>query len=316
MGGPGWGPANGARVGGRGARRDSPHPVLDSLHHLLLIEAHGSFTAAARAAHLTQPALTASIQRLEEAVGARLLHRHARGATLTAAGEALLPHARAALAAVEAARQAVAEVEGLSRGRVRIGGGSTACTYLLPPVLAAFHQAHPAVDLRLREMLTPDIPAAVEAGELDLGVATAPTPGEPWREDTMTLVASPSLAGRLILPLAPGSPALTFAPGSSLRALLDRHLPDLEIVVELGSIAAVKGHARAGLGVALLSRVAVETDLSLGRLVEVPDPRVPPPRQLVLVHNGEERLSPAARALRDLMRAQPPASAQHRKPVE
>ncbi|MCK6505616.1 LysR substrate-binding domain-containing protein [Myxococcota bacterium] len=290
--------------------------MLDSLRHLLLIEALGSFTAAAKAAHLTQPALTASIQRLEEAVGARLLHRHARGATLTAAGEALLPHARAALAAVEAARRAVAEVEGLARGRVRIGGGSTACTYLLPPVLTAFHQAHPGVDLRLREMLTPDIAAAVEQGELDLGIATSPTPGEPWRRDPMALVASPALAASLPLPLAPGAPALTFSPGSSLRALLDRHLPELAVVVELSSIAAIKGHARAGMGVALLSRVAVETDLALGRLVEVADPRVPPPRQLVLVHPGEERLSPAARALRTALLGQPPASVQQRKPVE
>lgn len=290
--------------------------MLDSLRHLLLIQAHGSFTAAARAAHLTQPALTASIQRLEEAMGGPLLHRHARGATLTAAGEALLPHARAALAAVDAARQAVAEVQGLARGRVRIGGGSTACTYLLPPVLTAFHQAHPGVDLRLREMLTPDIPAAVESGELDLGIATAPTPGEPWRLDPMALVAAPALAAALPLPLAANAPALTFSPGSSLRALLDRHLPELEVVVELSSIAAIKGHARAGMGVALLSRVAVETDLALGRLVEVPDPRLPPPRQLVLVHAGPERLSPAAQALRAALLAQPPTSVQHRKPVE
>lgn len=290
--------------------------MLDSLHHLLLIEAHGSFTAAARFAHLTQPALTASIQRLEEQVGARLLHRHARGATLTEAGAALLPHARAALAAVEAGRQAVAERTGLQRGRVRVGGGSTACTYLLPPALTAFHAAWPGLDLRLREMLTPDIPEAVAAGELDLGVAAAPAEGEPWLADPLVLVASPTLAARLGGSLAPGAPALSFGPGSSLRALLDRHLPDLDVVVELGSIAAIKGHARAGMGVALLSRVAVETDRGLGRLVELPDPRLPPPRALVLVHAGLDRLSPATLALRQALLDYSRASAQQRKPVE
>ena len=74
--------------------------MFDSFAHLLLIVEHGTFTEAARHAHLSQPALTASIRRLEEAFGAQLLHRGRRGASLTAAGEALLPRVRAALAAV------------------------------------------------------------------------------------------------------------------------------------------------------------------------------------------------------------------------
>ena len=282
--------------------------MLDSLHHLLLIAEHGSFHEAARRAHLSQPALSASIQRLEEAMGARLLHRHARGARLSAAGEALQPHARAALAAVASGRQAVAEMQGLARGRVRIGGGATACTYLLPPVLTAFHQDFPAIDLRLRETFTPAVRAGVAQGELDLGIAEAggaPIPGlveEAWTTDALVLVASPSLAVRLARQgdrLAPGTPTVTFSAGAALRELLDATLPDLDVVIELGSIAAVKGHCRAGLGVALLSRVAVAVDLELGRLVELADARLPAVRSLVLVHPGLDRLPPAARVLRE-----------------
>ncbi len=280
--------------------------MLDSLQHLLLIAEHGSFTAASRYAHLTQPALTASIQRLEDAMGAPLLHRHARGATPTAAGEALLVHARAALASVQAGRRAVAEVQGLARGQVRIGGGATACTYLLPPVLTAFHDAHPDIDLRVRETYTPAIAVAVRAGELDLGVAQGGAfegglVADAWLDDPLCFVASPDLAARLPrrgARLGPDVPVVTFVPGAALRDLLEQVLPDARIAMELGSIAAVKGHVRAGLGLALLSRTAVAVDLQLGRLVEVADPRLPPPRRLVLLHLGIDRLPPAARALR------------------
>jgi len=69
--------------------------------------------------------------------------------------------------------------------------------------------------------------------------------------------------------------------------------------MELGSIAAVKGNVRAGIGMALVSRAAVESDLAGGRLVEVPDPRTPIARTLSLIHRGRERLPPAAAALRE-----------------
>src|SRR5690242_13497579 len=105
--------------------------MLDELQHFVLIAGHGTFTEAARQAHLSQPALSASIARLEDFVGARLFHRGAGGTRLSAAGEALLPRARAALAAVAEGKRAVGEVLGLAAGEVRLGGGATACTYFL-----------------------------------------------------------------------------------------------------------------------------------------------------------------------------------------
>lgn len=278
--------------------------MLDSLHHFVLIAELGTFTEAAQRAHITQPGLSASIRRLEDALGARLLDRLPRGAAPTAAGRALLPRARAALAAVEDGRRAVSEVLGLEAGEVTVGGGAVACTYLLPPILAEFREAHPGVTLRLRETLTPRVAAAVDSGRLDLGV----TVGQPeddraerLGEDPLVFVAAPLAAEafwdgeRLI----PGTPLVTFPEGASLRAEVDRALPDAEIVTELSSISAAKGMVRAGIGVTLLSRAAVAVDLELGRVVALPDPRTPPPRTLVLRHRGLDRLSPAARALRD-----------------
>lgn len=287
--------------------------MLDPLHHLLLVAEHGSFTEAARRAHLSQPALSASIKKLEDSLGALLLHRLPRGAKPTAAGLALIPHAKAALGAVASGRQAVRALQGLERGQVRIAAGATACTYLLPQVLAEFHRRYPAITLRVRETWTPRINDAVRDGEVDLGITQGPPgelPGVPWLEDRLSLVAAPSLAQRLEKgPIRAGTPLITFAPGAAMRGLSDRYLPQAEVVVELGSIAAVKGHVRAGLGVALLSHVAVETDLSMGRLVALDGAGLPVSRQLSVVHMGKERLPPAGLALLELLQGWEPRPA-------
>ena len=272
--------------------------MLDELRTFVMVVDAGSFTAAARPAGRSQPALTAAIQRLEQSVGAVLLTRGRSGASPTAAGEALLPHARAALAAVEEGRRAVAELQGLQAGQVRVGAGATFCTYVLPAVLRALREAHPGLRLSLREGHTAELLDELSAGRLDLVAVPAtpdPPPGltvEPWLEDELVLVARPGLP-------ATGQPFLTFARPSPTRALLDQHFPDVEVALELNSVIAVKGSAREGLGVALLSRVAVAGDLADGRLSLVDDPRAPLTRRIVIAHRGLERLSPGAADLRE-----------------
>jgi DNA-binding transcriptional LysR family regulator len=275
--------------------------MIEALRHFLLIVEHGTFTAAARHAHVSQPALTASIHRLEAQLDARLLDRGRQGATLTEAGRVLLPHARAAVVAIEDGRRAMEALGRLDTGLVRIGGGQTACTYLLPPVLSAFRRKFPGVALRLREMPEELAVDAFEAGELDMVVAGG-TRGDRFRDEQIVLVAAPGLDPKTL-------PFIAFVPGSAVRAVMDRHFAGVPIAMELGSISTVKGSVRAGLGVALVSRTAVATDLSLGRLVEVKDPRTPLQRPLRLVHRGVERLSPAAAALRRLLLADAPKPA-------
>jgi DNA-binding transcriptional LysR family regulator len=272
--------------------------MLDQLRHFLHVEALGSFTAAARRAHVSQPALTSSIRRLEEQLGARLFDRGRWGATLTLAGRTLLPHARAAVIAVDEGAREVGRLVALESGEVRVGGGSTACTYLLPPVLSQFRRQHPGVRLVLRELPEELAVDAFERGELDLVVAGG-AKGERFRDEEVVLVAAP---GRDVSAL----PFVTFLPGSAVRTLLDRHFPERPVAMELASIGGVKGAVRAGLGVALVSRSAVATDLALGRLVEVRTSVTPIPRPLRLVHRGLDRLSEPARALRAMLLADAP----------
>ncbi len=262
----------------------------DELQHFLLIAKHGTFTEAARRAHLSQPALSASVRRLEEAMQSRLLDRGRHGAQLTVSGQALLPYARAALAAIAGAKRAVAEIEGLHSGEVRIGAGATATTYLLPKILAKFRRKHPHIKFLLREGYALDIRAEIEAGDLDLGIVSG-SGNDFWMNDELIVVASPKIDARK-------AGFVTFPEGSNTRELLHKHYGDVEIVMELAGIAAVKGNVRAGMGKALMSRSAVRGDLRSGKLVEIRTRKGPVRRKLSLVHRGESRLAPAAAALR------------------
>ena len=284
--------------------------MLEPLRHFALVAQHGTFTAAARHAHVSQPALTASIQRLEAQLGARLLDRGPGGSTLTAAGAALLPRARAALAAVEEGRRAVAEVMGLDVGSVRLGAGATVCTYYLPRTLAKFRMRHPGVQISLREANPSDLIDSLEAGDLDLVILARVVPRggadllrvarsglvrEKWIDDEIVLVGAPGVDPKT-------APLVTFARGATTRTLVDQYFPGVPIAMELGSIAAVKGHARAGVGIALVSRRAVERDLAGGQLVLLASERTPIVRPLYLVHRGRDRLPPAAAELHRMLR--------------
>ncbi len=284
--------------------------MIDSLRHLLLIERHGTFTAAARAAHLSQPALTASIQRLEQQIGAALLERGRHGARTTLAGQAFLPFARATLGALADGQAAVAAVTDMQVGEVTIGGGATACTWLLPRTLARFRAEYPGISLRLHEASTHELLPALAAGDVDLGVVTSGTSlprgvsGTRWRSDALIVVSAPSVGGDA----GSGSQSwVAFQEGTPTRALLDRYEPDAQIAASLGSVGAVVALTRAGLGRALVSQVAVQELLASGVLVAQPTSWTPLVRQLDLVYRGssptQNRLHPAADALRALLLA-------------
>jgi DNA-binding transcriptional LysR family regulator len=165
--------------------------------------------------------------------------------------------------------------------------------YFLPPVLAEFRKAHPKVRLTLREATSDGVLSALEAGTLDLGVTTTDR-GDPWFEDELVLVRAPSLDPR-------GAPFVTFPLGGSTREMLDRHFPGVPIAMEIGSIAAIVAHACEGVGIALVSRHAVQREIAAKKLVRVPSPVTPILRRFHVVHNGLERLPPAGAALRELL---------------
>ncbi|MFD0417256.1 LysR family transcriptional regulator [Streptomyces sp. NPDC127108] len=159
---------------------------LRQLRYFLTVVEEANFTRAAAALHVAQPGVSAQIRQLERELGQRLLDRSGRSVTVTEAGAAVLPYARAALAAVDGIRQTADEFTGLLRGRVTIGLVSGAATheYDVASVLADFHDAHPHVEMALTEDTSDRMLAAVREGRLDIALAgladETPPQGVSW----------------------------------------------------------------------------------------------------------------------------------------
>ena len=132
----------------------------------------GSLTAAAEALGYTQSAVSRQIAALERDTGTRLFDRLARGVRLTDDGRCLLGHAHAVLDRLDTARGDLTAMRTLDAGRLRLGAFDTAEAALLPRALAAFRAGHPRVALSLTEANTPDLLAALSAGDLDLAIVS------------------------------------------------------------------------------------------------------------------------------------------------
>lgn len=246
---------------------------LTHLRAFVSIARVGVMTRAAVELHVTQPALSAQIARLEDEVGTPLFDRSPKGMSLTEAGRTLLPYARETLARLDDARLALDELRGLERGSLSIGGGATATTYLLPPLLARFHAAHPRIRFYVREQPSRGVVEAVLAGELDLGVVTLPVGSddpqlevEHWVDDELRLIVPPGhpLGRRKTFSWSDlsGTPLVLFEAGSAVRAHIDASIDaadvDSDIVMELRSIESIKQMVAQGIGAALVSEHALD----------------------------------------------------------
>jgi DNA-binding transcriptional LysR family regulator len=241
---------------------------LRQLEYLVAVAEEANFTRAAERVHISQSGVSAQIRQLEHDLGATLIDRSSRTARLTDAGAAALGHARAALAAVAALRQAVGEVSGLIKGRLAVGM-ITACTVSgLFDALAAFHRAHPGVTITLDEDNSARLTEQVRSGVADVALIGA-SGGPPHGLDALLIASErlaaaapsghPLLAGRAELTLADlaGYPIVCLPAGTGIRTVLDQACaaqglrPD--IALEASAPGAVADLAARGLGVAILS---------------------------------------------------------------
>lgn len=156
-----------------------------------------SFTQAAETLHLSQPAVSKRITTLEEQIGQSLFDRVGRSVTLTDAGRTLLPYARKVLQDLEDGRRALSHLHEKIAGRLSIGTSHHIGLHRLPPVLRAFTQQYPEVDLDLHFMDSEVACQAVLAGKLELGIVTLPSQPLPQLEmrsvwpDPLSVVVAP-----------------------------------------------------------------------------------------------------------------------------
>jgi DNA-binding transcriptional LysR family regulator len=256
---------------------------LRQLQYFVAVAEEANFTRAAERVHISQSGVSAQVRRLEQELGATLIDRSARTATLTAAGEAALDHAREVLSAAQAVRQAIDDVSGVLRGRLDVGMVSGCTITPLFDALAAFGAAHPGIEISLTEDSSDRLTERVRAGEVDvalIGAAGHTPPGlEAFTIVSERLVAAvPAghpLADRedaCTLSEVTAHPLVCMPAGTGVRAVLDAACARSELVPEIALIAsapdAVADLARRGLGVAILSEsMAPVRD---GRLQAVP----------------------------------------------
>jgi DNA-binding transcriptional LysR family regulator len=173
---------------------------LRQLKYFVAVAEESHFTRAAERLHVAQSGLSSSIRSLERELGTTLFRRSTRSVQLTPSGRALLAQARRAIAATDAAKDAVAAVEGLMRGDLAIGSLQCLHAVHLPTVLAGFAMAHPGLEIRLRHGGSSELTDLVCEGRLDLALVSRPA------QSPDGIVVSPLAAEPLVLACAPSHP--------------------------------------------------------------------------------------------------------------
>ena len=250
---------------------------------------------------ITQPALTARIQRLEQELGVPLFVRTPTGMRLTDPGRTFLPWAVRALDAVEEGRRHVDELARGGAGELAIGAAPAVGTYVLPALLKSFSDDLPNVSLVVRTGHSEEILDMVLRGEVEVGLVRAllhpQIQSVPFYEETLVLVTDPShpFAARKRISIAEIAEAqlILFDRTSSYHGLTSAFFREAGVtprgVMELDNIDAAKKMVQQGLGVALLPQTAVAGELADGSLVAVRLADVEPAhRQIVAVRRKDD----------------------------
>ncbi len=284
------------------------------LRYFQRVAEHGSFTAAARAMSVSQPSLSVAVRKLEEALGAALLHRSRQGVSLTRAGEILLEHMRQADRTLEAARDELLALSTEPRGTFSLGAHESLAGYVLPGFMARFFERYPEVHITLHNGNSRHVETGVIERRLDLGLVVNPTRHPDCVvtelfEDRVGFVVSAALKRRF---------------GGDARALLAEapwiSVPELQQTQYLvGALAAdgvtptshltcssmelVKSLVLDGVGVGVLPYRVAAHGVSAGRLVAL-DPKLPVFDDVIsLVRRYDLPMTAGARVLLDELKA-------------
>ena len=276
-----------------------------------------SFTKAAEALHMTQPAVTFQVRQLEEYFNTRLFDRTHNRISLTEAGQRVYEYAERIFTLYAEMENVVRDLTGEVSGILMVGASTTIAEYMLPALLGDFKVKYPEVTIRLHVANTDGIVSMVENNSIDLGVVEAPVHNknlvvETCRLDPLVLIVPPKheLAGESAVTMGRimDYPYICREEGSGTREVMLENLhasggspSDLEIVMELGSPEAVKGAVEAGMGVSIVSRATIAKELKLGTLVAI-DIDPPIERPFSFVHQKQQFRLRAIEKLLDFAR--------------
>jgi DNA-binding transcriptional LysR family regulator len=277
---------------------------LSLLRSLTAVADAGAITEAASRLGITQPALTRRIQQLEAEFGAELLNRSRKGAQLTEVGRLVEREARVLIDRYDSLKREVASQRTVEGGTVRIGGGATAVSFVLPDAIASFQRDFPLMHFHVKEASSSEVASDVADGRLELGLVTQPvrTAGleiTPLVEDAIVLVAAADhpLARARSVPVTSldGRNFVGFEGGSAIRQIVDASLREagvaINVVMELRSIPAILRMVTTTGNLAFVSQLGLQGQ-ELVREIEVAGLSVT--RRLGLAWRKGFELSPAA----------------------
>jgi DNA-binding transcriptional LysR family regulator len=277
--------------------------MLPQIEAFLEVARRQNLSRAAEALFVSQPTLTARLQSLEASLGEQLFVRTRRGMRLTEAGEAFLPYAEHALAALADGRERLDQLRRGVAGRLVLGAPPTVSTYTLPALLARFNAAHPGVRLAVKTGTSEEILQMVLHDQVQLGIMRSLHHTEiesvPLYTDALVLIAGPG--HRLAAPGSDRRVRLADLAGEVL-VLFGRSSSSLELttaafrqagvlptsVLELDNLEAAKKMVERGLGVSLVPVSTVTAELAAGTLVQIAlVDAAPVPREIVAVRRRD-----------------------------
>lgn len=272
-----------------------------------------SFTAAARALHLTQPAVSMQVRQLEQAAGLPLVEQLGRRVHLTDAGRELLRYAAEISDLLREAEDAMKALQGIGGGELSIAVTSTA-KYFAPSLLAEFRRRHAEVRLRLAVSNREAVVRALTENTVDLAVMGRPPRGleaeaTAFAKHPIVVIAAPGhpLAARRRLPLEAlaGETFIIRERGSGTRNAMEHVFAERGFkareTLEMSSNETIKQAVMAGMGVAFLSMHTIGLELRARRLALLPVAGLPVMREWFVIHRKGKRLSPAAQAFKSFL---------------
>ena len=255
---------------------------LTDLRLFAAVAREGNLTRAAQVQHLSLAAASARVKALEQQAGVPLLEREARGVRLRPAGEAFLHHVRAVLREAQALRDELDEYGAGLRGHVRVFANTTAVTDFLPEILPGFFQAHPGVNIDLREKSSTEIAAGVLEGRADVGIVAGEVDTRGLRAihfstDHLVLVVprGHALARRKRVAFADtlGEDAVGMHGGSTLQAFLSHVTEEmgrtLKLRIQVYGFDAMCRMIAAGVGIGVVPESAARRSIATMDLVQV-----------------------------------------------
>jgi DNA-binding transcriptional LysR family regulator len=278
----------------------------------------GSFSKTGEAVHLAQASVSERIATLENMVGARLLDRMGRTIAPTKAGQLLYKHAQALLEIKKTACLEMQDFLGVKQGEISIGGSTIPGEYILPKLFGRFSKEYPRITVSLTVADSEEIETRVLEGEFELGVIGRKSANknlashELW-EDELVLAAPSThrLAGKkeVLLQEVIYEPFISRELGSGTLKSMEPYLQEaglkgidsLRVVARLGTSTAVKEGVKAGLGISILSAVALETELKAGVLKGLRLKGTPMFRYFYLIRDKRRTASPISRSLTDFL---------------